>query len=108
MYLERLDQVTQRAIVAVFSRTKHPGREMRASHTLLRAPLMADIEREWMNVTGLERHMFLFNVDAIMGAWVDWRKMPKKNQQEWYKKHGSPEPLFPDGPGGKGPGDVPV
>lgn len=98
MYLERLDQVTQRAIVAVYSRTKKPGMEMRCVSIELSLKLMAVIELEWMNVTGLERYMFLYNKDAIMGAWVDWRKMPQKGQKEWYAKTGPKESLFPAGP----------
>lgn len=94
MYLERLDLVTQRAIVAVFGRTKQPGMEMRCVHSDLSLDLMRAVEQEWMNITRMDRHMFLYSKDIIMGAWVDWRKAPQKSRQDWWDLNGGHEPLF--------------
>ena len=105
MYLERLDQVTQRAIVAVYGRTKQPGKEMRCVHSQLSLEAMESVEQELMNVTGMDRYMFLYSKDTVMGAWIDWRKAPMKARQDWWDLNGGHEPLFPKGPS-KGPGDV--
>ena len=94
MYFERLDQKTQCAIVAVHSRMKQPGKEMRCVHSVLRERLMGKILNEWHNVTGLEHWEFLYSLDAIMGAWIDWRKAGTVTKQDWYDKN-SDTPLFP-------------
>lgn len=94
MYFERIDQKTQCAIVAVHSRMMKPGKEMRCIHSVLRERLMGKILNEWHNLTGLEHWEFLYSLDCMMGAWVDWRKAGKATKDEWYDKN-SDTPLFP-------------
>ena len=74
MYLERLDQVTQRAIVAVYGRTKQPGKEMRCVHSQLRLEAMESVEQEGMNVTGMVRDRLRDRKDTVMGAGIAWGK----------------------------------